>query len=212
MHNTNTNTTSGAALRRRTLCAAAALVAAFLAGCASTAATTRYDSRPNDPMAISSLRVIFVERQFSLAGERPWLTAEQVNAQRAQMGTVFQTEFPKAMEAAGVTAEVKSFADPINYSDPAVRTWFGRWPAQTHVMVVEPSGGRIFCTGGPCNFRFGVDLRVFSNNGLTQLWAATLQQPDLTPNLKVGHAAEYEHFSREIARVLLQDTTARPRP
>lgn len=199
-------------IRRWISLAATTVALALAAGCSSTAPTTRYETRPSDPMAISSMRVIFVESRFQLTGEKPWLSSAQVNEQRAHMSAVFQTEFPKAMQAAGVTAEVKSFADPLDYGNPEVRSWFGRWPEQSHLLVVEPSGGRIFCTGGPCNFRFGVDMQVFSTNGMTLLWSATLQQPDVTPSLKPGRAADYEHFSREMARVLLQDTTARPRP
>lgn len=198
--------------RRITLAAIAAAVL-IATGCAtSTESATRYDKRPTDPIALSSVRVIFVETDYKLTGERPWLTSAQVNEQRAMLSKAFLAEFPKAMQAAGVSAQVKSFPDTIEFSSSEVRQWIGTWPAQPHLLIVTPAGGKVFCTGGPCNFRFGAEARLFSTNGPTLLWSAKLQQPDVTPSLKLGHAADYEHFSREIARVLLQDTTAKPRP
>jgi hypothetical protein len=156
--------------------------------------------------------VIFVETDYKLTGERPYLTSAQVNEQRALMSTAFQAQFPKALQAAGISAQVRSFPGAINLGAPEVRQWIGQWPAQPHLLIVTPSGGKVFCTGGPCNFRFGVEMRLYSTNGPALLWSAKLQQPDVTPSLKPGQATDYEHFSREMARVLLQDTTARPKP
>lgn len=198
--------------RRTTL---AALVAAVLltTGCAtSTESPARYDKRPTEPIALSSARVIFIETDYKLTGERPWLTSAQVNEQRVMLSKAFLAEFPTAMQAAGISAQVKSFPDKIDFDSAEVRQWIGSWPTQPHVLIVTPSGGQVFCTGGPCNFRFGADVRLFSTNGPALLWSAKLQQPDVTPSMKIGQAADYEHFSREIARVLLQDTTAKPRP
>lgn len=197
--------------RRTTL---TTLVAAVLltAGCAtSTESPVRYEKRPSEPIALSSLRVIFIETDYKLTGERPWLTSAQVNEQRAMLSTAFRAEFPKALQAAGISAQVKAFPDTLDFDSADVRQWIGKWPAQPHLLTVRPHGGKVFCTGGPCNFRFGVDVRLFSNNGPTLLWSAMLQQPDVTPSLKLGQAADYEHLSREIARVLLQDTTAKPK-
>lgn len=197
--------------RRTTL---VTLLAAVLltTGCAtSTQAPARYEKRPTDPIALSSVRVIFIETNYKLTGERPWLSSEQVNAQRAMLSAAFRQEFPKAMQAAGIRAEVKAFADTVDLAGAEARQWIGNWPDQPHLLLVRPHGGKVFCTGGPCNFRFGVDVRLFSTNGPTLQWSAMLQQPDVTPSRKVGQAADYEHLSREIARVLLQDTTARPK-
>ena len=197
--------------RRTTL---AALLAAVLltTGCAtSTEAPARYEKRPAEPIALSSVRVIFIETHYKLTGERPWLSSDQVNEQRAMLSTAFRAEFPKAMQAAGVRADVKAFPDTVDLDGAEARQWIGKWPDQPHLLIVRPYGGKVFCTGGPCNFRFGVDVRLFSTNGPALQWSAMLQQPDVTPSLKVGQAADYEHLSREIARVLLQDTTAKPK-
>ena len=198
---------------RRTTLAALVAAALLTAGCAtSTKSPTRYDKRPTEPVALSSLRVIFIETDYKLIGERPWLSAAQVNEQRAMLSTAFQAEFPKAMQAAGISAQVKAFADTVDLDAAQARQWIGRWPAQPHLLIVRPAGGQVFCTGGPCNFRFGADVRLFSTNGPTLLWSAVLQQPDVTPSLKLGQTADYEHFSREIARILLKDTAARAKP
>ena len=199
--------------RRITLAAIAATAILVTTGCAtSTQSTTRYDKRPTEPLAVSSVRVIFIETDYKLTGERPWLTSAQVNEQRIMLSKAFLAEFPKSMQAAGVSAQVKSFPDTIDFNSSEVRQWIGTWPAQPHLLIVTPAGGDVFCTGGPCNFRFGIDVRLFSTNGPALLWSAKLQQPDVTPEMKFGQAADYEHFSREVARILLQDTHAKPRP
>jgi hypothetical protein len=192
----------------------ALLAAAVVAtGCASsTQPATQYDKRPGQPLPVSSLRVVFIETDYKLTGERPWLTAAQVNEQRAMLGTAFRAEFPQAMKAAGVTAHVRAFGDKVEMQSPEMRQWLGSAPATSHLLFVRPSGGKVHCTGGPCNFRFGVEMRLFAASSPQPVWSATLQQPDLTPSLTIGQAADYAHFSREMARVLLQDTTARPRP
>lgn len=200
-------------LIRSVIGAAAVTTVLLSAGCAtSTESAVRYDKRPTEPVELSSLRVIFVETEYKLTGERPWLTSAQVNAQRAMLSTAFRTEFPAALAAAGLSAQVKSFVEPVDFKADEVRQWIGTWPAQPHLLIVTPSGGRVFCTGGPCNFRFGAEMRLYSTNGPALLWSAKLQQPDVTPSLKIGQSQDYVHFSREMARVLLQDTTARPRP
>lgn len=199
--------------RLPTLVVALATTTLIATGCAtSTESATRYEKRPSEPIALSAVRVIFVETDYKLTGERPYLTSAQVNDQRAMMSTAFRAEFPKALQAARVNAQVRAFPDSVDFRAPEVRQWIGQWPAQPHLLVVTPAGGKVFCTGGPCNFRFGVEMRLFSTSGPTLLWSAKLQQPDVTPSLKPGQAADYEHFSREMARVLLQDTTARPKP
>lgn len=203
--------------RRRLLpqIAGAALATSVLlmTGCASsTQPDIRYAKRPTDPVALTSLRVIFIETDYKLTGERPWLSSAQVNEQRAMLGTAFRAEFPAAMKAAGVAAQVRSQPAPLDLRSAELRQWIGQSPAPHHLLVVAPSGGKVFCTGGPCNFRFGIEMQLFSASSAQPLWSARLQQPDMTPSLKIGHAADYEHFSREMARVLLQDTTARPKP
>lgn len=204
-------------LRRRVLARLSTLAvvatALSMAGCAtSTESGVRYNKRPTDPIPVQALRVVFEETQYKLPGERPQLSNAEVNEQRAQMSAAFGQVFPKAMQDAGVTTAVKSFATPVNYESQDMTAWLSAKPAGAHVLIVTPAGGRVFCTGGPCNFRFGALMRLFTPGKPELVWSALLEQPTLTPGMKIGRQADYEHYAREMARVLLQDTTARPRP
>lgn len=188
--------------------AAACAAALVLAGCAAATSTTvRHETRPDQPIAVRALHVAFVETDYRLHGERPYLSSAQVNEQRARLGAAFRQAFPQATREAGVPATVTSLPGSAE-SRAAIDRWSASRPAGAHALVVTPSGGSAHCSGDRCNFRFGVQMVMVSPDGQRKVWSARMEQPALTPGLTLGTDADYAHFAREMARVLLQDTTA----
>lgn len=186
--------------------AASVLALPLLSGCGTTQSSARYAKRPSTPMPVQALRVVFLETQYELTGPRPYLSSADVNKQRAVFSEAFRDVFPKTMADAGIKTIAKSATgDTLNNAENL--RWLGAQPGVAHVLIVAPSGGRVFCTGGPCNFRFGLQAVLLSpDTPAKELWVAKLEQPDLTPGLTLGTRGDFEHYSRELARLLLQDT------
>jgi len=201
-------------LNRRITLAAVAAAVLIATGCAtSTESATRYDKRPTDPIALSSVRVIFVETDYKLTGERPWLTSAQVNEQRAMLSKAFLAEFPKAMQAAGVTAQVKSFPDTIEFSSPEVRQWIGTWPAQPHLLIVTPAGGKVFCTGGRATSASAPRRGCSRPMARRCCGPPSCSSPTSPPSLKLRERRRLASTSAARSPVCCcEDTTAKPRP
>jgi hypothetical protein len=201
--------TSGRWAQRRVLLTATGLVVALALGACSTVHVTQTTALKT-PLFLQGVQAIFEQTEYRMPAERSYLSNAEVNQQRADLAATFVDVFPATLRSSGMPAEARALTPPLNGAQSGLANWLGMKPKAWHVLVVTPSSGRAFCpTAGNCNFKFGIHMRLLSPDSRQELWAATLKQPDVTPGATLGRRADYEHYSREMARTLLEQVASR---
>jgi hypothetical protein len=183
--------------------AALVIVMVMLTGCSTTAGLT-YLKRADQPLNLTGLRIVYVQREIKLNSTATVFKDAHLNESAAELGKAVLEQLPSGLAPLGI--ETATYLMPTNsegqFTAEAqnwLRTHHTNWP----VLFVAPVGGHVFCT--PCYFKTDAVMEIKSAPPVTTQWAIRLQQPALTPNFEPGTLAMHRHFADEMLRALLID-------
>ncbi|MDP4301212.1 hypothetical protein [Leptothrix discophora] len=168
-----------------------------LGGCSSTA-TVRTLLPSDQVFAVEGLRVLYLQREASINSTHPIFNDARLNESVAELGHAVMAVLPAGFENAGIesrslhvktdkSASLTSEAmDFLLHEQPD-------WP----VLIVVPSGGRVFCS--PCNIKNDVilELRIKGK----AVWAVRMQEPTTSGSITGGTEGVQRHYAQEILRV-----------
>jgi len=180
-----------------------ALVAIVLVGCGTTADVTHL-KKPDKALDLTGLRIVYLERESKVNSTDPRLDNNMIKKSIADLGQEVLDRLSAGLEPLGIETLTHSVQTDADARLPMeTRLWLSRTYPEWPVLLVVPTGGRIFCT--PCTLQTDVVMDIRSAANFESEWTVKLKQPALTPSAEIGQGATYRHFADEMLRTLLAD-------